>query len=649
MTPATFSSRALLMSAVLSIGTACGSDQICEPGAVSACVCADGASGEQTCLVGGASFDTCHCDAPTRDGGVTPRDGAVSPHDGGVDACAGSPCRNGGTCTSNAMGYTCSCASGYEGTNCETNIDECAAQPCENGGTCVDGVASFTCNCIGDFVGDRCQTHRLELAELTLVVRAPQTWSMANDLATRSGMRLAVVESPETQTIVERIARTSSEPLWIGGFQDTTAPDYAEPLGGWRWSTNTPFNYTGWTQGEPTGGAEDFLEVWGTRGPFAIGRGNDAAGTVTRGAILQVGTGTGVRNPDTDHFYGIVGSGNATWTEANDYASSLWLGDRRGHLVTIETEAEQQWLMANLNPTGQLHFWLGAQQDSAERTFAEPAGGWRWLNGPRLTYTNWATDEPNNGSASPENWIVMAPDGTWNDTIHGNYHNQGYIIEFEPSTAIDYIAQQNDITNFRDGVQVHDADEDGAYGTAGYVFFCVGSGPPGGALQFGPAEPLTYDQNGFTTLVREPSYASFHSVGQNYVVGGGDNPMISDPRGAPSSNARVQAGLAIHNNTSRTFYEPLMDFTITTPPPPVFRVGVAIKGDGEDRMGKVRLERSGGAGPLAVAETVGRPATAFHFFDIKNARMGDTFVLYAQKGADSGTNPNVAFVGMTFD
>ena len=37
-----------------------------------------------------------------------------------VDECSNSPCENGGTCTDELNGYNCTCATGYEGTNCET-------------------------------------------------------------------------------------------------------------------------------------------------------------------------------------------------------------------------------------------------------------------------------------------------------------------------------------------------------------------------------------------------------------------------------------------------------------------------------------------------------------------------------------------------
>ena len=36
-----------------------------------------------------------------------------------VDHCADDPCKNGGTCESNADTYNCTCAEGYTGTTCE--------------------------------------------------------------------------------------------------------------------------------------------------------------------------------------------------------------------------------------------------------------------------------------------------------------------------------------------------------------------------------------------------------------------------------------------------------------------------------------------------------------------------------------------------
>ena len=53
------------------------------------------------------------------------------------------PCRNGGTCFNTGHGvYTCACAPGFTGTDCETPLLDCQAQPCLNQGTCLPSGAS---------------------------------------------------------------------------------------------------------------------------------------------------------------------------------------------------------------------------------------------------------------------------------------------------------------------------------------------------------------------------------------------------------------------------------------------------------------------------------------------------------------------------
>ena len=35
-------------------------------------------------------------------------------------------------------------------------IDNCAGKPCRNGGSCIDGVNDYTCNCAAGYTGKDC-------------------------------------------------------------------------------------------------------------------------------------------------------------------------------------------------------------------------------------------------------------------------------------------------------------------------------------------------------------------------------------------------------------------------------------------------------------------------------------------------------------
>ena len=80
-----------------------------------------------------------------------------------IDECAGnSACKNGATCVDLLGTYACVCAPGFTGDSCEQNIDDCAGAPCLNGGTCTDGINGFSCACAAGFEGERCETNTNE-------------------------------------------------------------------------------------------------------------------------------------------------------------------------------------------------------------------------------------------------------------------------------------------------------------------------------------------------------------------------------------------------------------------------------------------------------------------------------------------------------
>lgn len=68
-----------------------------------------------------------------------------------------SSCLNNGVCIDGVNQYSCRCAPGYTGSNCQYHINPCDSNPCMNGATCFNRDTSYTCFCPYGFTGPRCE------------------------------------------------------------------------------------------------------------------------------------------------------------------------------------------------------------------------------------------------------------------------------------------------------------------------------------------------------------------------------------------------------------------------------------------------------------------------------------------------------------
>ena len=91
----------------------------------------------------------------------------------------------------------------------------------------------------------------------------------------------------------------------------------------------------------------------------------------------------------------------ATWQQAQSQAQSLG-----GNLVTINNQAEQDWLVGTFGGSEQL--WIGFTDEVTE-------GEFKWVSGETSTYTNWFPGEPNN--AGNEDYVGMNFGGAGNGMI----------------------------------------------------------------------------------------------------------------------------------------------------------------------------------------------------------------------------------------
>ena len=82
--------------------------------------------------------------------------------------------------------------------------------------------------------------------------------------------------------------------------------------------------------------------------------------------------------------------------------------------MTIDDAAENTWLDRRIDSYagGTVRWWMGYNDLTVE-------GYWDW-DGPYSSYTNWATNEPNNAGSGGEDCAVLnqfGVGGTWNDII----------------------------------------------------------------------------------------------------------------------------------------------------------------------------------------------------------------------------------------
>ena len=80
------------------------------------------------------------------------------------------------------------------------------------------------------------------------------------------------------------------------------------------------------------------------------------------------------------------------------------------HLVTIEDQAEQDFVFQSANGFSNNKFWIGLNDLATEGTFV-------WSGGAPVGYTNWQAGEPNNAGGGEDCAQInrFYPVDTWND------------------------------------------------------------------------------------------------------------------------------------------------------------------------------------------------------------------------------------------
>ncbi|HAU36296.1 MAG TPA: hypothetical protein DCX07_01080 [Phycisphaerales bacterium] len=152
-----------------------------------------------------------------------------------------------------------------------------------------------------------------------------------------------------------------------------------------------------------------------------------------------------VRWEGNGHYYQAVSGkpGGFTWYEADEAARKRVFQVAPGHLATIASAEENDFIVRTFPEAYRGAAWLGGYQPKGA---SEPAGGWCWVTGEPWQYTAWAPGEPNNSNFSAEfshedglqyRSDPAMPWGSWNDFLRTRQSYPpadfypGYVVEYD--------------------------------------------------------------------------------------------------------------------------------------------------------------------------------------------------------------------------
>jgi len=142
-------------------------------------------------------------------------------------------------------------------------------------------------------------------------------------------------------------------------------------------------------------------------GDYAIGYwAVDNAGLAGQAGSLQISRSMRLRNPWNGHEYERFDT-SMTWHGAKSFCES-----KGGHLATLTSQEENDFVYTNLAVPSPYIPWIGATDEAAE-------GVWTWVTGEPWEYTKWYPGEPNNAGGMEHYAHFTAGANSWVGNVNG--------------------------------------------------------------------------------------------------------------------------------------------------------------------------------------------------------------------------------------
>src|SRR4030042_2342580 len=151
-----------------------------------------------------------------------------------------------------------------------------------------------------------------------------------------------------------------------------------------------------------------------------------------------------VENPANGHWYEFITlGGELNWEQARDYAAARSHNGLPGHLATVTSSDENNFIEGIISFDGTIEIWIGGYQLPGQ---TQTDAGWRWITGEAWSFTDWGEGEPNDWPTAGENneqnhlKIQHDIDEYWGDESSGDVSStrtfRYLVVEYEPAAQV---------------------------------------------------------------------------------------------------------------------------------------------------------------------------------------------------------------------
>ena len=155
------------------------------------------------------------------------------------------------------------------------------------------------------------------------------------------------------------------------------------------------------------------LNLDAQRGTEYLIRVASTSGQFRPAGFLSIQPNDVVIDPSTGRAYSLIHAEH-TFQSAQAYAQSYRYRGVPGHLVTLNSQAEEDFVAASFRLPGFTR--IGLYQDLNDPNYSEPAGAWKWVTNEPLNYTNWLGPNRPDNSFGQEHWGFIVA-GQWEDAV----------------------------------------------------------------------------------------------------------------------------------------------------------------------------------------------------------------------------------------